>query len=260
MIAGREMCLSVRRATGRSEDVAAAVREVWDGERIDACAVDGPLRPGLAASAERRPCEQVLTLGVMGKRCRPGEVVTPQGFRLHEAATAAARMLSPFCQPPPTASAAAVVPVAGHALCETFPAAFIAVLLSEQSLRELDRVPRYRKTGWLYRRLLASSKLRMLLRLACPGAACEKVVGAMAKLRNRDEQAAAVCAIAAACFAQCQFAALGERSGGYIVLPPASAWDAWARDAVAANIARLSGGGEAVPELVAIECGKRSGG
>ncbi len=232
--------LGVRRCTAARSDISAALADVLGPEaRAAACAIDGPLRPGLALSSRRRLCERLLVLGKMGKRCRPGEVLTPQGFRLHQAATAAATLVAPRVLPPPACVPEKVLPVPPAALCEAFPSAFMAFLVPEGSFDHLALVPRGRKTDWLYEEMLAGRSFAAMLADLLGARSTRHLMRQMAAVTNHDERAAVVCAVTALCLIRCRFAAVGDDKGGYIILPPRERWAPWVADALDASIAAL---------------------
>jgi len=199
VLGDRAVQLSAARCTSDPEDLSATIAALTDNAPLAACAIDGPLRPGLRINANRRLCEQFFVLGAMGKRCRPGEVITPQGARLHEAATAAARLIAARVAPLSEPLPAGVLPLPQRALCEAFPSAFMALLLDDTALADLPTVPRGRKTDWLFRRLLSSAQLDRLLGLLLPRPAIARLSSALSELTDHDERAAALCAITALC-------------------------------------------------------------
>jgi hypothetical protein len=205
------------------------------GEPVEAVAIDGPLRPGLAYRAAYRAPESALSRGPFQRRGKPGPTNGGSGPRLHRAATdLAALTIRHF------AVSATDLPIrlCEAALFEAFPNLFLGVLCDEA---DYPRHParRRRWTDALFPKL--TLRLVDLLGAVLPGRRIEGDLG----LTDHEKAAAWVCAATALCAARGRFVAVGSAEDGFILLPPGELWGrdlegegAWAARALEASLVR----------------------
>ena len=203
---------------------AAALERLLGGsKRIDAVAIDGPLRPGLSVVATYRAPECMLSRGRFQRRGKPGPTNGGSGPRLHGAATELARL----CLARLHVRAAGSHPrVCDTAIVEAFPNLFLGVLCPEAEYPDAARVRR-RWTDALIPRV--RGRLGELLAALLPG---RRIAGDLA-LRGHEAIAAWSCALTATCIAAGRFVAVGSEDDGFIVLPPLGFWGASASGAAA---------------------------
>ena len=204
----------VRSAHVRASETLRAAHALLEGARLSGVGIDGPLRPDLRRLRSGRECERRLTCAPFHLRCRPGSVTAPVGQRLHAEATRIARALA-------RAHPAAL-------RVEAFPTAFLRTLLPEH---RPGRVPRGDKSQVYWACCLREGALdRLVARLFPRGAAA--IVAALAELRQRDERAAAVCALTARAAVRGWDTRVGATEDGWISLAPRRFLADWARRAL----------------------------
>ncbi len=227
--------LDLRRFTARPEAVREALRALAGGRSLLAAAFDGPLGPRLRRLDLYRPAERILTRGLARHIGKPGPCNVPNGRRLNEAATAAARAVLALGGVGPAGHAAAIHP---RALVEAFPTSFLGMLLDPG---EAGRAPRRARSDIHYTRATAGprdGRLGALVRALLPG---RRVATRLAGITDHDERAAVACAVTALCVALGRYAAVGDAAHGFVVLPPpaprpgAPGLQPWALAILAAN-------------------------
>lgn len=224
--------------TGASENFK-KLKELVKGLSLQAVAIDGPLRQGLALGENYRLAERGLTLGFrsIGK---PGQSSTPVGKQLHLGAVADAKLVLAH---------AGRIDDAGHdarihekAIAEAFPTSFAGVLLPGKPPQRGERSDVY------FDHLLGPDtsepprpEKNLLSALLCsllPGRTIP--TRQIAALSDHEERAAFLCALTALCVRARQYVAVGDNEDGYIILPPMcrgqpAGLQPWAWDQLMAN-------------------------
>ena len=198
----------------RASQTLAEIPRLLDGRALAAVGVDGPLRPDLTLTTNRRACERRLQRAPFHLRCQPGSTAAPVGQRLHAEATRLALGVA-----------------AGHPaalVAEAFPTAFLRTLLAE---RAVGRVRRGDKSQVYWDRCIAAGVLARLVG-DLYGEAAAPIAAALTRLTQRDERAAAVCALTARAAALGADTRVGDAEDGWISLPPRPFLAEWARAAL----------------------------
>ena len=206
------------------------IAAVAGSAELSAVAIDGPLGPGLVPPGRYRMAERMLTVGFGSLIGKPGASNAPIGLRLATAACEAAEVALEVAR---IRAAAHPRPVHDQAIVEAFPSAFLGTLLPEPRLvpaRRADRSDVY------YAALAIDGTLARLISRVLPGRAVED----LARVRDHDDRAALVCALTALQVAAGDFIAVGD-AAGQIILPPPALVQPWARDLLAANVAKCGG-------------------
>jgi hypothetical protein len=183
-------------------------------QAVEAVAIDGPLRPGLAYRAAYRAPESALSRGPFQRRGKPGPTNGGSGPRLHRAATDLAALALRHL----TVRATALpICLCEAAVFEAFPNLFLGVLCDEAAY---PRHParRRRWTDTLFPKL--RERLVDLLGEILPG---RRIDGNL-RLVDHEEVAAWVCAATALCASLGRFVAVGSAEDGFILLPPTRLW------------------------------------
>ena len=217
------------RFRARDNDRRQAIRAVAGSRECLAVAIDGPLRRGFEPIGRYRSAERILSRGKLAKRIgKPGQSNSPNGRELNTQANLAAKTVKRLCR----------MRRAGHderiderAVVEAFPTSFLGVMVrTPESLSGGARSDGY--FSHLDGRERAGRTLADLV---------ERLVGAkewrepIHSLTNHDDRASFVCAVTALCVAYGEYAAVGDREDGWIVLPPRWAFEEWAWEALLAN-------------------------
>ncbi len=206
--------LPVRAIHVRAVETVAAIARLLDDRALAAVGVDGPLRPDLTLTTRGRMCERRLLRAPFHRHCKPGSTAAPMGQRLHVEATRLALAV------------AAAHPAARVA--EAFPNAFLRTLLAEHAV---GRVRRGDKSQVFWVRCLAGGVLRRLV-FALYGADAAPIALGLTRLIQRDERAAAVCALTARAVALGTDTRVGDAEDGWISLPPRPFLADWAKAAL----------------------------
>ena len=204
----------VRSVHVRASETLRAAHALLEGARLVGVGIDGPLRPDLRRLRAGRECERRLTRAPFHLRCRPGSVTAPVGQRLHAEATRIARALA-------RAHPAAL-------RVEAFPTAFLRTLLPEH---RPGRVSRGDKSQVYWTCCVRDGALARLVASLFPRRAAA-IVTALAELRQRDERAAAVCALTARAAVRGEDTRVGVTADGWISLAPRRFLADWARRAL----------------------------
>jgi hypothetical protein len=204
----------VRCAHVRAGEALAAARALLRGRRLAAVGLDGPVRPDLRLTRRGRECERRLCRAPFHLRCKPGSTAAPAGQRLHAEATRLARAL------------AASHPAAR--LAEAFPNAFLRTMLAADAF---VRVPRGAKSQVYWERCVTEGVLARVV-AAVYGAAAAPIGAGLTALTQRDERAAAVCALTARAAALGVDTRVGDSHDGWISLAPRPFLADWARGAL----------------------------
>jgi hypothetical protein len=204
----------VRRAHVRAEDAVAAARALLGEEALVAVGIDGPVRPDLTLTRSGRPCERRLLRAPFHRHCKPGSTAAPLGQRLHAEATRLA------------VGVTALHPRAR--VFEAFPNAFLRTMLAADAC---GAVPRGRKSQVYWEHCVADGVLARVI-AALYAAAAAPITRALMRLTQRDERAAAVCALTARAAALGVGTPIGDANDGWIWLPPRAFLADWARSAL----------------------------
>jgi hypothetical protein len=204
----------VRTTHVRAVETEAAIARLLDGCALAAVGVDGPVRPDLTLTTRGRACERRLLRAPFHRHCKPGSTAAPMGQRLHAEAT---RLVL---------AVAALHPATRVA--EAFPNAFLRTLLAEGAV---GRVPRGDKSQVYWERCRTGGVLRRLI-VSLYGADAAPIVAGLLVLAQRDERAAAVCALTARAAALGADTRVGDAEDGWISLPPRRFLAEWARRAL----------------------------
>jgi predicted nuclease with RNAse H fold len=193
-----------------------------DRRLYDAIAIDGPIVPAATNSEQViRRCERLLSKGRFGKRCKPGFSHFGIGLQLRRAATTIASEM-PFQKR-----------TAGVPVMEAFPNAFLGVMLDDCAYREMERIPRGKKSDVFFKRAVADrafDRLFHFLEWADPRLGAQIAVLAEATTRiSHEHRAAIICVMTAACALSTKAQMIGDNIGGHICLPPLDVWADWAK-------------------------------
>ncbi len=197
---------------------------------FDLAAFDAPLLP-VGPDIPRRGREAVFYRGAFVKRCRPGMSHFGQGLAFRQAGALAAEQFLPVVRNEHRPSPAAV---AGAAMVEAFPSAFLGVLLPDSVISGLPS-KRGGKSDRLYEACLTEGVFEPLIaELGWPVA---ETVALIAAERDHDRRAAYICLLTAV-YAHARTATvIGDSLGGWFWLPPLHLWADWARAAVSLTLA-----------------------
>ena len=195
----------------------------------DVAALDGPLVPQRSGgSPDRlRYAERFLSRGTFQHRCKPGFSHFGTGLELRKASHIAAFQVRnvvkengclamPFC-------------AGTHSIVEAFPNAFLGVLLDDDVFAKGPKLKRGKKFDWLYEHAIENRALYSVMTHIgfCPPG----LLAAVVREQHHEKRAAYVCLATAACVAADKFTSIGDKDGGWIVLPPRALWADWARNA-----------------------------
>ena len=191
-----------------------AARALLGAAGLAAVGIDGPLRPDLTLTHSGRACERRLLRAPFHRHCKPGSTAAPMGQRLHAEATrlaVAVRGAHPRAR-----------------IVEAFPTAFLRTMLAADACAD---VPRARKSQVYWDRCVADGILRRVI-ASLYGAGATPIARALTRLKNRDERAAAICALTARAAALEVATPIGDADDGWIWLPPRAFLADWARRAL----------------------------
>lgn len=196
----------------------------------DAAALDGPLVPqGSEGSSDSpRYAERLLSRGTFQHRCKPGFSHFGTGLELRKASHIAAsqvrnvvkensRLSAPFC-------------LGTRSIVEAFPNAFLGVLLDDDVYAKSPKLKRGQKFDWLYESAIENRALERVMSHVgfCPPG----LLAAVQREQHHEKRAAYVCLITAACVAAKELTSIGDKDGGWIVLPPLALWADWSKNAL----------------------------
>lgn len=202
-----------------------------EGTTISAVGIDGPLTTDFQLINRYRTADAFLSRGDFQFRCKPGNTNSKTGQDLHRHATKLAKLVLELND-----EGYLRVEDAGHTdrihqsrVVETFPNAFLGVLISDALFKELGHIPRGEKSDrfWetsvhkdnegnegILMRLIQhlGDQIRLDKRLDC--------------ITDHDHRAAFICALAGLCVARNEYVSVGDREDGNICLPPFDVWGA----------------------------------
>jgi hypothetical protein len=197
------------------------------GFKADFIAVDGPLLPQGVNELVRRRCEFLFIRALFSKRCKPGLSHFGFGLKLRRAAAEACAQFSNVLVDSIEVTRGTLVSSSGPVF-ESFPNAFLAVLLPEKEFLSAPTLRRGQRFDWLYERAFGTRRLTSTLskRLDLPGEVWDKV----ATETDHERRAALVCLLTAAFAAQGTAQEVGDTEGGWFWLPPMDLWQEWAKE------------------------------
>lgn len=202
------------------------VKFVGSGFTAQVTAIDGPLFRGL--NWERRGCEQIFTLGLFQRRCKPGlSHIQGTGHKFREAGQDTARELSQVTSGHKLASDLPRV-WARKNLVEAFPNAFLGVVIPDSCFDARPDLKRGKKFDWLYDQCCGVQAFLNIIE-ATRSEEVLSILPTIESNRDHEERAALVCLLTAATVAVGRYTAVGDKQGGYFFLPPWDLWAEWAR-------------------------------
>jgi predicted RNase H-like nuclease len=207
------------------------LNQLTEGRKLLCVGIDGSLIPKLGITTEYRAAEALLSRGKFQKRGRPGPTNGKLGQELHKQATELAKLAINTQDIAP-----ATYPYKIHekAVVEAFPNAFLAVLHPDKGFPSRLEVRR-RWTDMLFPHL--KYEIAQLLGTLLPQHNFD-----LDHIKGHEAIASFLCALTALCVVFRRCVAIGDRSLGYIVLPPMEFWGAsktggskWAGDTLRDN-------------------------
>ncbi len=216
----REVSWVFRRFPYRERDCVEAIQSVVGNKRVDAVALDGPLRRGFDPIEIYRAAERSLTVRSIRERIgKPGQASSGNGKRLNLATNFYASLLRRSAT---ISHALHAVAIDSLAIVEAFPTTFLGLLLNEPA--RFTRPSKLARSDAHYVQAQGDGALDALLKsLSLSRPAAYEWRG----VTNHDERAALACALTALCVVAGQYTAVGD-DNGWIVLPPSSNIAPWA--------------------------------
>ncbi len=208
------------------EDRLRTLCEVAGDARLDAAALDGPLRAGFDVIGAYRSAERMLTLRLRSRIGKPGQSSAPIGKSLNAAANECALVIRARLDIAPSRHASRIDETA---IAEAFPSSFMGVLLEEP-----ESVPNRRadRTDVFYEHLAETGGFDRLLAHLLPRRVPARTWGSVT---DHDERMALVCALTALAVAADDYVAVGDERQGWIILPPRALIRDWAFQDLEAN-------------------------
>ena len=228
----RRIIWTLQRFRAQPHAQEAAILAVAGSGRLEAAALDGPLRSGLDVVGHYRVAERMLTRRLGARIGKPGQSSTPVGKKLNTAANDCAGVVLRGCDLAPAAHATRIN---DKAVVEAFPGAFLGVLLADPSALAARRANR---SDVFFRHLTERGTLEGMLAHLLPG---RTVSHPLAGVTNHDDRAALVCALSALCVAAGDYTAVGDVDG-WIMLPPRRFVQDWAWADLKANACKEAPG------------------
>ncbi len=220
----RRITWTLQRFRARPDEQEAAILAVAGSGRLEAVALDGPLRSGFDVVGRYRVAERMLTRRLGTRISKPGHSSTPVGKKLNVAANDCVGVVLRGCDLAPAAHAACID---DKAVVEAFPGAFLGVLLADPSVLAASRAGR---SDVFFRHLAEGGTLESLLAHLLPG----RITSSLASVTNYDDRVALVCALSVLCVAAGDYTAVGDVDG-WIMLPPRRFVQDWAWADLEAN-------------------------
>jgi hypothetical protein len=203
----------------------ATIGSVAGGMRLQAVAVDGPLRAGFDVIGRYRVAERMLTRRLQPLIGKPGQSSAPVGKLLNAAANLCVHAILATCD---VAISVHKPAIDAQAFVEAFPGAFLGLMLEEPATLGARRADR---SDIFFQQNAASGVFDRLLTYLLPGRLASQ---AWAEVTDHDDRAALVCALTALCVACGDFTAVGD-ADGWIMLPPWLFIRPWAHAMLEAN-------------------------
>ena len=197
---------------------------------FDVVAIDGPILPHDADPAAPRIAESLLSRGLFQRRCKPAASHFGLGLILREATRPFVEELGLRAKPANESFGNNQV-VQEKALVEAFPNSFLGVLLDDGHYRTGRRLKRGQKFDWLYEQALQAEVFDRLLKNLEWNDDC--LLGFLETETDHEKRAALICLLTAAFAFKGSAQYVGDKTGGWICLPPKRLWAAWACEAAA---------------------------
>ena len=213
------------------------------GTNLHAVGIDGPLASGLKTINRYRVAEALLSRGPFQSRCKPGATNSRTGQHLHHHANALAKLVMELrCIN--SSSASHPSRIHDSAVLEVFPTVFLAVLLNEVEIDVKKKQFGRKKSDGYWELAVRQGSLSRLVQVLAPQ---RRLTQSFSSIRNHDQRAAFVCALAALCLARNRYVSVGDQEDGNIVLPPKDHWwvdgvsqQKWAWETLKSNLDSLS--------------------
>ena len=196
------------------------------GITISAVGIDGPLTKDFQLINRYRAADAFLSGGVsFQSRCKPGPTNSPTGQPLHCHATKLAKLVLELNE-----EGYIHVEDAGHPdfthqsrIVETFPNAFLGVLLSDSLFKVLGHIERGNKSDRFWETAVHEGILMRLIQHLDDQIRLDKPLGS---ITDHEHRAAFICALAGLCVARNKYVSVGDPKDGNICLPPFDVWGA----------------------------------
>ena len=202
-----------------------------EGATISAVGIDGPLTTDLRLISRLRAADSFLMRGSFQKRCKPGPTHAGSGPDLHRHATKLAKLVLELNE-----EIYLHVEDTGHPdrihqsrIVETFPNAFLGVLISDALFKELGHIPRGEKSDRFWETSVHKDNegnegiLMRLIQHLGDQIRLDKPLGS---ITNHEQRAAFICALTGLCVARNEYVSVGDPEDGNICLPPFDVWGA----------------------------------
>ena len=201
------------------------------GATISAVGIDGPLTTNFQLINRYRTADAFLSRGDFQFRCKPGNTNSNTGQDLHRHATKLAKLVLELNDEGYLRVEDAVHPDRIHQsrVVETFPNAFLGVLLSDALFKELGHIPRGEKSDRFWETSVHKDNegnegiLMRLIQHLGDQIRMDKPLGS---ITNHDHRAAFICALTGLCVARNEYVSVGDPEDGNICLPPFDVWGA----------------------------------
>ncbi|MGA8313298.1 MAG: hypothetical protein WB755_24960 [Terriglobales bacterium] len=220
---------TVRWRIGRSKAIeherAGIIAEIVGKEMLLAASLDGPLRRGLDVIGQYRAAERMLTRRLAPLIGKPGQANAPVGRQLNAHANACARVLLKSSN---LLRSTHKIAIDDLAISEAFPSSFLGLMIKDPASLEAGRGDR---SDTFFNYLATNGFLNRLLDHFLPG---RRLESSFIEVKNHDDRAALVCALTALSVAGGDFTAVGDENG-WIILPPISFIQRWAREKLRQN-------------------------
>ena len=244
-----QCCKTGTRRDRRLETLRALIPE---GATLSGVGIDGPLFPRLIEDTCYRAAEALLSRGLVGTRCKPGQTNSPRGQSLHCHATRLANLVlelrddgylklaeARHCDPA----------VHQSRIVEAYPDAFLAFLLSDGDFDGRQGENEDDKRSDIYWGIAVASRyLHDLIERLAPSRCLEN---RLSDITHHDHRAAFICSLSAMCVARNEYTVVGAPNCGDIVLPPHGLWRAdasgqigWVQNALCANVVSVRRGNQ----------------
>jgi hypothetical protein len=217
---------SIRRYRAIPSEREAAFREMLGGLKLDAIALDGPLRSGFDLINKYRAAERNLTRLLQSKIGKPGQSNSPVGRRLNQETNLCARLALSFAQ---ISSSKHSQKIHECSIVEAFPSSFLGLMLPDPTSIVTVRAGR---SDVFYKALVENGQLRKLLEFLLPNRTRADDLGLVT---NHDDRAALICAISALGLAVGKYCTVGDPQNGWIILPPSQFIGQWAKPMLSEN-------------------------
>ncbi len=190
----------------------------------EVAAIDAPILSEL--HWEARSCERLFTFGAFQRRCKPGlSHVRGTGRQLRKAGFDTGNQIASICS---DSNGKIQFPRvwAGTNIVEAFPNAFLGVVVPVTRYEMMPHLRRGKKFDWLYDQWLEIDAFGEFTNELDPSGA---LLRECQNCANHEERAALVCVLTAGGVVLGKYTAIGDKNGGYFLLPQLKKWAPWAR-------------------------------